>query len=52
MGGAIGHSLCTGLAIIAGRFIAQRVSPKNVTIVGGVVFLLFAISAFVICSYK
>lgn len=52
LGGAIGHSLCTGLAIIAGHFIAQRVSPKNVTIVGGIVFLLFASSAFVVSLYK
>ncbi|CAF1291656.1 unnamed protein product [Rotaria sp. Silwood1] len=48
VGGTIGHGLCTGLAVIGGRFIAQRISPKTVTLVGGVVFLGFALSAFVI----
>lgn len=48
IGGTIGHALCTGLAVIGGRFIAQRISPKTVTLIGGVVFLLFAVSAFFI----
>ncbi|XP_046851989.1 transmembrane protein 165-like isoform X2 [Xenia sp. Carnegie-2017] len=45
LGGTIGHALCTGLAVIGGRLVAQRISVKTVTIVGGVVFLLFAISS-------
>ncbi|CAF1064918.1 unnamed protein product [Rotaria sordida] len=48
IGGTIGHGLCTGLAVIGGRFIAQRISPKTVTLIGGVVFLCFALSAFFI----
>jgi len=48
IGGTIGHGLCTGVAVIGGRFIAQRISPKTVTLVGGVVFLCFAFSAFFI----
>ncbi|CAF3746970.1 unnamed protein product [Rotaria magnacalcarata] len=48
VGGTIGHGLCTGLAVIGGRFIAQRISPKTVTIVGGIVFICFAMSAFFI----
>jgi len=48
VGGTIGHGLCTGLAVIGGRFVAQRISPKTVTLVGGVVFLCFALSAFFI----
>lgn len=47
IGGILGHSLCTGLAVIGGRMIAQRISVKTVTIVGGVVFLLFALSALI-----
>ncbi|XP_064637450.1 putative divalent cation/proton antiporter TMEM165 isoform X3 [Lineus longissimus] len=46
LGGIIGHSLCTGLAVMGGRFIAQRISIRTVTLTGGVVFLLFALSAF------
>lgn len=45
VGGILGHSLCTGLAVIGGRMIAQRISVRTVTLVGGVVFLLFALSA-------
>lgn len=45
IGGVLGHSLCTGLAVIGGRMIAQRISVKTVTIVGGVVFLIFAFTA-------
>lgn len=41
-GAILGHFLCTGLAVVGGRFIAQRISVKTVTTVGGVVFLLFA----------
>ncbi|XP_074651016.1 putative divalent cation/proton antiporter TMEM165 isoform X2 [Tubulanus polymorphus] len=48
LGGSIGHAICTGLAVIGGRFIAQRISVRTVTLIGGVVFLLFALSAFFI----
>lgn len=47
IGGILGHSFCTGLAVIGGRMIAQRISVKTVTIVGGIVFLLFAFSALI-----
>lgn len=45
IGGCFGHSLCTVGAVIGGRMIAQRISVKTVTLIGGVVFLLFAISS-------
>lgn len=48
LGGTIGHGLCTGLAVIGGRMIAQRISVKTVTLVGAFVFLFFAFSAFFI----
>lgn len=43
--GIIGHALCTGLAVLGGRMIAQRISVRTVTLIGGVVFLLFAVTA-------
>eukprot|EP00128_Syssomonas_multiformis_P008986 Colp12_sorted_trinity150504_noHs@8194 len=46
LGGIVGHALCTGIAVIGGRLLAQRISVRTVTIVGGVVFLLFALTAF------
>ncbi|XP_012279891.1 transmembrane protein 165 [Orussus abietinus] len=45
LGGILGHSLCTGLAVLGGRIIAQRISVRTVTIIGGLVFLLFALTA-------
>lgn len=42
IGALLGHFLCTGLAVVGGRFIAQMISVKTVTLLGGVVFLLFA----------
>lgn len=45
VGGVIGHSICTGLAVLGGRMIAQKISVRTVTIVGGIVFILFALSA-------
>ena len=29
LGGLAGHALCTGLAVIGGRFIAQRISIRT-----------------------
>ncbi|KAI1698602.1 transmembrane protein [Ditylenchus destructor] len=45
LGGTLGHSICTGIAVVGGRLLAQRISVRQVTLVGGVVFLLFALSA-------
>jgi len=43
--GVLGHALCTGLAVIGGRMIAQRISVRTVTIIGGFVFIAFALTA-------
>lgn len=80
LGGILGHVLCTGLAVLGGRMIAQKISVRTgnyfciislfknarnysyhmsfdrslsdsyqfsvaVTIIGGIVFLIFAFSA-------
>ena len=29
LGGTLGHALCTGLAVIGGRFVAQRISMRT-----------------------
>jgi len=47
LGGILGHALCTGLAVLGGRIIATRISVRTVTLIGGFVFILFALSAFV-----
>ncbi|CAH0696279.1 unnamed protein product [Spodoptera exigua] len=45
VGGSLGHALCTGLAVIGGRMVAAKISVRTVTIIGGIVFLFFAVSA-------
>jgi putative Ca2+/H+ antiporter (TMEM165/GDT1 family) len=47
LGAVLGHSMCTGLAVVGGKFLASRISEKTVTIVGGVLFLMFALHSFV-----
>ena len=41
-GGTIGHAICTGIGVIGGRIIAQKISVRTVTLVGGIVFINFA----------
>lgn len=48
LGGCIGHALCTGLAVLAGRVVAAKISARTVTLAGGVVFILFAVTAFML----
>ncbi|GFQ74916.1 GDT1 family protein, partial [Trichonephila clavata] len=45
LGAIIGHGICTTLAVVGGRIIAQRISVRSVTFIGSVVFLLFAVWA-------
>ncbi|ESO13051.1 hypothetical protein HELRODRAFT_159649 [Helobdella robusta] len=47
VGGVIGHALCTGCAVLAGRFVAQRISLRTVHIIGAIVFFLSAI--YILC---
>jgi putative Ca2+/H+ antiporter (TMEM165/GDT1 family) len=43
IGGCLGHSMCTGLAVIGGRMLAAKIEEKTVSMWGGVVFLLFGV---------
>ena len=43
LGGCIGHTLCTGMAVLGGRMLAARISEKTVSIFGGIIFLVFGI---------
>ena len=43
LGGIIGHSLCTGVAVIGGKLLATRISERMVLLVGGLLFFVFAI---------
>ncbi|KAI2632775.1 UPF0016-domain-containing protein [Xylaria nigripes] len=41
LGALIGHSFCTGVAVVGGRAIAGKVSLKVVTVGGAVTFVIF-----------
>ena len=43
LGGCVGYFLTSLLAVLAGSFLASKVSPKMMTITGGVMFLIFAV---------
>lgn len=43
LGGCIGHTICTGLAVLGGRMLAARISEKTVSTFGGIIFLVFGI---------
>jgi Ca2+/H+ antiporter, TMEM165/GDT1 family len=46
VGGLIGHAMCTGLAVVGGRMLAARISERTVHLVGGVLFMVFAVHSF------
>lgn len=43
VGGVLGHALCTGLAVIGGRLLASSISERAVALMGGVLFIIFAV---------
>mmetsp|Transcript_5539 Transcript_5539/g.16527 ORF Transcript_5539/g.16527 Transcript_5539/m.16527 type:complete len:263 (+) Transcript_5539:122-910(+) len=42
LGGILGHTVCTTLAVVGGRLLATRISEKAVLLIGGILFILFA----------
>jgi putative Ca2+/H+ antiporter (TMEM165/GDT1 family) len=43
LGGCLGHTLCTGVAVLGGRMLAAKISEKTVSLMGGSIFLVFGI---------
>jgi putative Ca2+/H+ antiporter (TMEM165/GDT1 family) len=43
IGAALTHCICTGAAVMGGRLLAARISVRTVTLVGGCIFVIFAI---------
>ncbi|BGP25371.1 transmembrane protein PFT27 [Rhodotorula toruloides] len=43
VGTTLGHSVCTGCAVLGGRWISQHISIKHVTLGGAVLFLIFGV---------
>ncbi|RKP22372.1 hypothetical protein SYNPS1DRAFT_10645, partial [Syncephalis pseudoplumigaleata] len=43
VGTVVGHAVCTGLAVVGGRLLAQRISVRTVTMTGAALFSLFGL---------
>lgn len=42
-GAVIGHLFCTGIAVVGGRYLANKISMRTITLGGAFVFYIFAI---------
>lgn len=42
IGAILGHAICAAIAVICGRLICGRISERTLTVLGGVLFLVFA----------
>lgn len=47
LGGCIGHGLCTGIAVVGGKFLAARISERMVLLFGGILFMVFSVHALI-----
>ena len=43
LGGILGHSICTGGAVLSGNLIASRISLRTVNLIGGTLFIFFGL---------
>lgn len=45
IGAILGHAICAAIAVIGGRLIAGKISERQITFIGGCLFILFGIIA-------
>ncbi|MEH2311136.1 MAG: TMEM165/GDT1 family protein [Nostoc sp.] len=45
IGAIFGHAICAAIAVIGGKMIAGRISERQLTLIGGCLFLVFGIVA-------
>lgn len=43
LGTIIGHTVCTTLAVLGGRYVSTKISVKHVTLGGAILFLIFGV---------
>jgi putative Ca2+/H+ antiporter (TMEM165/GDT1 family) len=46
MGAISGHAVCAAIAVVCGRMVCGRISERTITMIGGVLFLIFAMVGF------
>jgi Ca2+/H+ antiporter, TMEM165/GDT1 family len=42
LGGTLGHAICAALAVVSGRWVCSWISERTLTILGGILFLVFS----------
>jgi len=45
VGAVLGHAICAAIAVIGGKMIAGRISERQITFIGGCLFLIFGVVA-------
>jgi Ca2+/H+ antiporter, TMEM165/GDT1 family len=45
IGAILGHSICAAIAVVGGKLIAGRISERQITFIGGFLFIIFGIVA-------
>lgn len=43
LGTVVGHTCCTALAVVGGRYVSSKISVKHVTLGGAALFLIFGV---------
>lgn len=43
LGSALGHALCTYLAVTGGKMLAEKFSERTLTLIGGILFIIYGI---------
>jgi putative Ca2+/H+ antiporter (TMEM165/GDT1 family) len=46
IGAVLGHGICTAIAVLGGRLIAGKISERVITAIGGILFIIFGITAY------
>ena len=45
IGAIVGHTICAAIAVLCGRWVAQRLSERTLTFLGGILFIIFGVVA-------
>lgn len=46
IGAILGHGICTAIAVLGGRLIAGKISERVITAIGGILFIVFGVTAY------
>mmetsp|Transcript_15570 Transcript_15570/g.44270 ORF Transcript_15570/g.44270 Transcript_15570/m.44270 type:complete len:246 (+) Transcript_15570:168-905(+) len=48
VGGILGHSICTGAAVLGGKHLATHIDERMVAVLGGALFLVFGVHSLIV----